>query len=60
MRILRLDERKQKAILVTLCIEDSQEETWLKNNGILKESKIVYSINEIIENENYKQEIKLI
>lgn len=50
-RILRLDNRKEKALLITLCIKDSQEETWLNKNGIMKESIIVNSIDEIIENE---------
>lgn len=53
--MLRLDARKEKAIIITLCIKNSQEETWLKNNKLLKESIIVNSINEILDYEKNNQ-----
>ncbi len=48
-RMLRLDSRKEKALMITLCIKGSQEETWLNKNGIMKESTIVYSVDEILQ-----------
>ncbi len=47
-RFTRLFKDK-KAIIINLCVEGSQEEIWLEKNTGLKNSSIVYSVDEILE-----------
>lgn len=46
-RIARFMKNKTKAIIITLCIEDSQEEVWLDKMEC--KGKIVYSVDEILQ-----------